>query len=98
MEANCRRVRKGGGEVICDTRGASWKKERERIAIWQEQGVTRQQRTREEGRRLKELAYKKQNAIMDTISGTIHPHMYTGHTNEGRKKRHHKGAKKGRKW
>jgi hypothetical protein len=72
--------------VVCDTRGASGKKDCERIAIWQEQGLTQQQRTREEGRRLKELAYKKQNAIMDTISGTIHPHMYAGHTNEGRKK------------
>ena len=39
------------------------------------------------------MAYKKQNAIMDTISGTIHPHMYTGHANEGRKKRHQKGGK-----
>ena len=30
----------------------------------------------------------QQNAIVDTISGTtIHPHMDTGHTNEGRKER-----------
>ena len=30
---------------------------------------------------------------MDTISGTIHPHMYTGHTNEGRKKKTSQGGK-----
>ena len=27
----------------------------------------------------------KQNAIVDTRSGTIHPHMDTGHTNEKKK-------------
>jgi hypothetical protein len=32
---------------------------------------------------------------MDTISGTIHPHMYTGHTNEEERKDITRGQRKG---
>jgi len=86
VEANCRRVRKGGGEVICDTRGASWKKERERIAIWQEQGLTRQQRTREEGRRLRNWRTKTECNNGHHIRHNTPTHVYWTHKRRKKEK------------